>query len=118
MAREIRKIIFDDQDLLEAMLSYATRDDYVLPRARIEGFAIREDPEEGLSLKFKFDDPTVTMNITFNQDEIGAALIIHCKNQRIPLPKDANKSLVRHENSLALQIAVAWSKKKALGKAG
>ncbi len=43
MAREIRKIIFDQQDLLESMINYAQRVDYVLPRARITGFDIHED---------------------------------------------------------------------------
>lgn len=108
--REIRKIIFDKQDMLEAMLNYAIRNDYELPRARVDGFAISQDPEGRFSLKFKFDDPTITMNITLNQDEIGAAMILYCKNQRIPLPRNANKSLVRHEDSLALQIALKRSK--------
>ncbi|MBL6935251.1 MAG: hypothetical protein ISR48_07545 [Alphaproteobacteria bacterium] len=110
MAREIRKIIFDQQDLLESMINYAQRVDYVLPRARITGFDIHEDSEAGISLRFKFDDPSVTTNISFNQDQIGAALIMHCKNKRILLPRNANKSLVTHEEGLALQVAIDWNK--------
>ena len=114
MAREIRKIIFSEQDLLEAMLNYATRNDYVLPRARIERLAVRKDAHEGLSVKFLWNDPTLTTNISFNEGEIAAALILFCKNQKIPLAKSAKKSIVQHEDSIAFQLSIDWANKKEL----
>ncbi len=35
---------------------------------------------------------------------------MHCKNKRILLPRNANKSLVTHEEGLALQVAIDWNK--------
>jgi len=69
---------------------YAQQVDYVLPRAQIIGFYIHEDSETGIFLRFKFDDPTITTNISFHQHQIGAALVMHCKNKLIFLPRDAN----------------------------
>ncbi|MBT4769524.1 MAG: hypothetical protein HOO00_03225 [Rhodospirillaceae bacterium] len=113
MVKEVRKIIFDQQDLVEGMLNYTQRTRRVMPsRARITGFDIQKTPDRGISLKFNFDDPEVEKEVILYQDEIGAALIMQCKVKEIPLPRSASKSLEADGDSINLVVAMDWRQQK------
>ena len=108
MAQEIRKIIFSEQDMTEIILHYCAKSGLSMPHARMTGFEIDADEGKGILISLKFDDPSLVNKISFNQGEIGAAMIMFCKTQKIPLPKNANKSLALHGENLALQVAIDW----------
>ena len=111
--QEVRKIIFDQQDMVEGMLNYTQRTRRVMPsRARITGFDIKETSDRGISLKFKFDDPGNAKDITLHQDEIGAALIMQCKVKEIPLPRSAHKSLEADGDNINLVVVIDWRQLK------
>ena len=110
MAQEIRKIVFSDQDVMDIIRHYCAKSGITLPRARLTGFAVADDGKGSYSLKLKFDDKAITNPVVLNSGEIGAAMIMYCRTQRIPLPRSAVKSLAKHGEQLALQVAVDWSK--------
>jgi len=113
MVKESRKIIFDQQDLIEGILNYTQRTRRAMPsRARITGFDVQESPDKGISLKFNFDDLEESKDIILYQDEIGAALIMQCKVKEIPLPRTASKSLEADGDNINLVVEIDWRQQK------
>ena len=62
-------------------------------------------------LSFSIGDTTESNQIILSRDQVAAALIYYCRNNRIPLPRQGRKFLQTQEDGVALMINVQWARK-------
>src|SRR5262245_37125063 len=102
MTTEIRQIVFQQTELCAAIHDYKKRRAEPLPPGSIIGVTCGDGPDPTATLTIRNDSTNGVIIVTFNAEEIAAALILFCINRRIPLPAKAGKKLVRYGDSFAL----------------
>ncbi len=109
MPTEIRKIIFDKHDVQNAVVGHCLHANITLPQAAIEGIVIGMEHDSAVTLNFTRDDPAIPNDVTLSREEVGAALIRYCRDNKIPLPRRAPKILQPGEDSLSLFVKMDLS---------
>lgn len=108
MPSELRKIIFDKEEVRTAAVSYCLHAKVRMPQANIEDVIIDKDPNHMVTLKFSVNNPSDRSVIPLSSDQMGAAIIRYCKEQRIPLPKKGKKILRCEGDGLAMMVNVQY----------
>ncbi|WP_143006267.1 hypothetical protein [Limimonas halophila] len=99
MAEEYREITFDKRELQVALRDYGTRTGRIEPG---DGGAVgveitrRNEVEVKLSLE--------TRRVTFNAEEITAALILFASSLQMPVPRRAQKTLSATRERVTLEL--------------
>lgn len=105
MPRETRTIVFSDHELHRAMIGFAARQKMPMPQGPLDGFAFDPEIDPALTLSVR---PTagapVRQQVAFRKAEVAAALILLCRDMRIPLPKEGRKQLVCRDGCPAFTI--------------
>lgn len=104
MAREERTIMFYPAEVHQALAGFAQRHNRVMPPGELE--ALEFDPRREPALKLKLRSATQPNSMEFRRAEVAAALILYCRDKRIPLPKNCHKQLVRHDGNPAIRMAL------------
>jgi hypothetical protein len=105
MPTEIRHIIFKREELLTALTEYRARLGLPLAPAPTVTLDIVSGPELLITLELRSNDGKKPQQVTFEAEEIGAALIMFCINMKIPLPAtSATKKVQMFGDSLGLVI--------------
>ena len=112
MSNELRKIIFTEEEVQAAMVNHCLRNKEDLPQRRIEKVEITDDPEHIVTFHYPPNEGEKTKTVTFDRDKVGAALILYCKNEKIPLPYDGVKILKSEKPNLAMMINLDEKKSK------
>ena len=104
MPTELRRIVFTGEELRVALDNYLMRKGTPLPPGVIAG--VRMTGADGGSVVFDIRDTWdgISNPVEIASRHVGAALIRYCKICKIPLPKDAGKSLSISGDNLALDI--------------
>ncbi|MEQ8193078.1 MAG: hypothetical protein RIB59_01175 [Rhodospirillales bacterium] len=110
MTRELRKIVFSEEQVQAAVVNHCLRTERSLPQANIETVEITDDP--GRIVTFTYAQDNGAKTVEFDRDQVGAALILYCKNQEIPLPRAGMKVLKKEGESLAMMISLDLEKKR------
>ncbi len=106
MPSEIRRLLFSNDEVLQALMDINTRSgNKYFPEGQIGELEITEDPTPVVK---------TVIEVTHNRSEeatiatatLGAALIGFCMRQSIPLPARANKSLKVVKGRLAMDIKI------------
>lgn len=104
MASEFRQLVFENDELLEALLEYFGNRDSRIPPDGIAGAAIATD-EMNIELIGKADAEKQRPS-HLPAGDVAAALIGLCRKRGIPLPRSAKKYLVGCGDNLALRIVM------------
>jgi len=104
MASEFRQLVFENDELLEALLEYFGNHDARVPRDGVRAAAIAAD-ELNIELSGKGDSPQ-QQPLQLPAGDVAAALIGLCRKRGIPLPRSAKKYLVVSGDNLALRIVM------------
>ena len=104
MPAETRKIVFSTDELQAALVNYALRSEMRLPNANIERVTVGQ--EEGLNAVLEFspledNNPRV---VEFSEAHVAAAIILFCRTQEVPLPRDSRKVVVPEADSVAMMM--------------
>ncbi len=73
-----------------------------LPLGCIEKLEITDDPSR--MVVFSYAQEQDIKQVDFDRDQVGAALILYCKNKEIPLPYDGVKILKKDGDCLAMMV--------------
>jgi hypothetical protein len=88
---EYRLVFFRESELVRALSNYRRLRKDPLPPGQIA--RIQCDADD-LSVKLHVQkDSGATLRVEFEAPEVAAALIVHCKDARIPLSRSAEKTL-------------------------
>ena len=113
MPSEIRHLLFRPAEVIHAVKEYYRRRGEPLPTGSI----VRCGPEvDGAGVRFRIElalDPAKDQrpgtraedkrtDIIVDGSELAAALILHCRDRRIPLPVSANKKLEHYGQQTCL----------------
>ena len=93
MISEVRYLMFDEQDLLRAMIEYRKSKNQPLPAGAIAGIKIQRKQTMICTVSIHEDETGKKTDIIFTNDIMRAALISYCLYKRIPLPVRAEKDL-------------------------
>ncbi len=93
MISEVRYLLFDEQDLLRAMIEYRKSRNQPLPTGTISEFKIQRTEPVTCILSVHEDQAHKKTDIIFTNDVMRAALISYCLYKKVPLPAKASKEL-------------------------
>ena len=114
MPMEMRKLAFTQDELQAALVNYALRQEMKMPRASMERMVVKQDKKKKSTtvvMLFPTDiDTGERKRIEFTEAQTAAAIIMYCKMQKIPLPRNARKTLSAENESVAIIMSVNWDK--------
>ncbi|MFC4235000.1 hypothetical protein ACFOY8_07170 [Thalassospira xianhensis] len=101
--RELRCIIFEESELIKALVGYRRRTGKPLPPGQIGKLEIQKSPEIAARLNIIADhgDPII---VPAAGAELAAALIAYCIDVRVPVPASSKKSITMIDGHVALKI--------------
>ncbi len=110
MITEIRHLLFQDDDLIRALVEYEKKRNEPLPPGSIIGFKVEENQQIiRCILKIYSDKFGDKIDFDFEHEEIRQALIMYCLYKNIPLPAKIKKDLRMFGNRVGLFIALNLS---------
>ena len=105
MPTELRKIIFSEEEMLKAVISQNRRSPRKLPAGDIVKIARAGN---GANMDISIFDPTAeeTKTVTLGASYLAAAMLGFCIENKIPVPRVADKSVEVLGDSFALSISI------------
>ncbi|MFV1851930.1 MAG: hypothetical protein ACMZ66_14660 [Thalassospira sp.] len=107
--REIRCIVFDDGELIKALLAHGRRTGKGLPAGQISSFEIERGKEVIAKMTITADDGN-KMVVPTSGAELAAAMIAYCIDRKVPVPAHAAKSITVLDDHVALKITMSGEK--------
>ncbi|NBB84017.1 MAG: hypothetical protein GVY28_11505 [Alphaproteobacteria bacterium] len=95
MTAELRYIAFSPAEVVRAITDYRRRRQQPLPSGSVIGFEIAAAPSVRASLRIGADGGGRAQTVVVPTEQLGAALVLHCITNRIPVPARAHKLLFR-----------------------
>jgi hypothetical protein len=103
---ETRFISFEKDALLEALKLYLAATKKPLPPGMLKSFEVQKEPDIGVVIKVTEDSTGAEKVVNLAAGTIGAAMIAYCQRLRVPLPRNAEKSLLISNGVLQLRVDV------------
>ncbi|MDG4720263.1 MULTISPECIES: hypothetical protein [Thalassospira] len=104
--REIRCIVFDDGELIKALLAHGRRTGKNLPAGQITSFEI-ERAKEVVARMTITSDEGAKMVVPTSGAELAAAMIAYCIDRKVPVPAHSAKSITVIDDHVALKITMS-----------
>ncbi|MFD1624914.1 hypothetical protein [Azospirillum griseum] len=111
--RELRCLVFTEQEVVKAILDRRRRVNEPLPTGTVDKVTYEDGDNVETKLAITHDDGT-RETLTLPETEVAAALVAHCMNRRIPLPVASDKMLYIINGALTLMITMNFNKSPRL----
>ena len=108
MPKELRKLVFTQDELQAAAVAYCYREGMRLPKGILK--SVTFGPEEQVCLNFSTLADGGPSRIRLTRDQIGAAIIRYCRSLRIPIPRLGQKVVNPDGDGVALLINLQYEK--------
>ncbi len=110
MITEIRHLLFQDDDLIRALIEYKKKRNEPLPPGSITSFKTEEKQQIiRCILKIYSDKCNEKIDFSFEHEEIRQALIMYCLYKKIPLPAKVRKDLQMFGDRVGLFLSLNLS---------
>ena len=106
MPTELRRVVFPNQELRQALREYESHGKEAVPDGEIVAVSILEKPAETVRVTVLDTAQNATFTADFTASYIAAALIRFCIEHKVPIPRNSRKSLRLMGDNLALDIVV------------
>jgi len=107
MWREDRRIIFDYHETYQAICALCGQRQMPRPwGAAIEAVSVKAGDGKSVVVTFANAGPGKPPMAEYSWDFLAAALILHCRNSAIPIPKRAAKSVELDAQSVTLHMTM------------
>ena len=107
MATEIRTIIFTQDEVLRAVTAFRKLKKKPLPPGTVFKYSLHGNPKIHLGLAIALDGQDRLESVDLGGDELGAALVMFCIDNKIPLPaRNATKRQRVLGDNLSLVISI------------
>jgi len=107
MPTEMRKVVFTNAEVLEAVRSYNAKAKEKLPTGEILSFKISVDNDViAITIDISDDKSGKTLGVRLTESYIAAVLMSYCVDHKIPIPRAGDKSLQIIGDSIALSISL------------
>lgn len=108
MPLDLRTTIFSNEELATALVEYARREKIDLPLTAAERVVLDWEPTLSAQLEFTPDAAGRTETLTFEKNEVAAAVILYCHAFKEPVPHHAEKGLEPYKDGIQLLIRFPW----------
>ena len=110
MITEIRRLLFQNDDVIRALVEYKKKINEPLPSGGIIRFKIEVNQQIiRCTLKISSDKLDEKIDCNFAHEEIRDALVMYCMHKKIPLPARAQKDLHMFGDRVGLFIGLNLS---------
>lgn len=109
MVTEIRHLIFQNGEVVQALAAFQKQRRDPLPAGTIAGLSFAKESRIKCTLEWDADGGGTRGKRTFLSDELGAALIHYCISKRIPLPAKSPKVLQLFGENIGLVVSINLS---------
>ncbi|MEQ8393009.1 MAG: hypothetical protein RIB30_18635 [Thalassospira sp.] len=103
--RELRCIVFEDGELIKALIAHGQRTGKAMPPGQISSFEIERTPEVVARMVITSDAGEKTI-VPTSGAQLAAAMIAYCIDRRVPVPAHAAKSITVIDGHVALKITM------------
>ncbi len=100
MPTEVRTITFTNAEIKEAIAQYCVKTGRIATNNGVIGLTFANDGELSATFQPTPQSPTVT----FKENEIAAAVLLHCKNRGIPIARRSIKTLQVAKDTVMLTL--------------
>lgn len=106
MISEWRRLTFSMDELATAILQYLVATNKLGEKETLGRVAIGGSEEIQVTVTLKGGENPAGRSLELKSETLGALLLTHCIRSKIPVAKRAKKSIARHEDKLALILAI------------
>jgi hypothetical protein len=106
MLREIRNILFAQDELEDAIKLFHTSVQPILPPGRIISFETSGNKEPALKVNVVKPKEGEVSTVTIASAHVAAAMLHYCIKNGIPVPRKAKKKIELIEGNLALTLTL------------
>lgn len=106
MPSELRRITFGYDELLDALVSYDQHADQKFTCGVIVSATVKDDPTINVSLDVKVYGASSNMSVNLNANYVGAAMVMYCLRENIPIPRNSVRYLKRVDSNVALCLSI------------
>lgn len=103
--RELRCIVFEDGELIKALVAHGQRTGKSMPSGQISSFEIERNPEVIARMVITSDAGEKAI-VPTSGPELAAAMIAYCIDRRVPVPAHSAKSITVIDGLVALKITM------------
>jgi hypothetical protein len=102
MPTETRIITFTNAEIKEAIARYCVKTGRIANQKSVEKLSFSNDGE----LSASFQPMANSAMVTFKENEIAAAVLLHCKERGIPIARRSLKSLQVAKDTVSLTLTM------------
>lgn len=106
MISEWRRLTFTMDELATAILQYLLQTNKITEKESLGKILIVGDDSLQVNATIKGGDKPEGRIIELKSEILGALLLTHCIRSKIPVAKRAKKSIMKHEDKLALILSI------------
>lgn len=106
MISEWRRLAFTMDELATAILQYLLTTNKLGEKESLGKIAIVGDEDLEVTATIKGGEDPAGRSIQLKSEILGAILLTHCIRSKIPVAKRAKKSIIKHEDKLALVLTI------------
>lgn len=106
MISEWRRLVFTMDELATAILHYLLSTNKIGEKENLGRIAINGEDDLQVSIVIKGGEKPEGRTLELKSEILGALLLTHCIRSKIPVAKRAKKSIIRHEDKLALVLSI------------
>lgn len=104
MPSELRRIQFEEAEVVRAAVNYCMRTRLPVPRSNLERLSLSADANRMVCLTYATLPGEPAREVTLSSSQMLAALVLFCHQQHIPLPRDAEKVVQCRDGALSMMI--------------
>ena len=106
MPTELRKIVFNENELYEAVMALHLQTATRLPQGPLEQVKVKGSDLAFVVLAYGAIDPSPARSLSFTKDQVAAGLIAYCRDKRIPIPRKGQKLLKVEDGKVVYMVRV------------
>ena len=104
MPTEIRRLVFSNDELVEALQAYSETSNEKIPEGKVRTCTVVDDRKTAVTLEIENRFTQEVYQVNLRHEFVGAALLGFCFDTGIPVPRDSEKSLQVSGDNIALAI--------------
>lgn len=106
MATEFRRIVLTNDELMDAIALYNRAAKQKLPAGQFVSCTVKDGEDLMVSLEICDISTDKRYNIDLKAAYIGASIIKWCQGEKIPIPRDSDKSVEAVGDNIALHLTI------------
>ncbi|MDP6406592.1 MAG: hypothetical protein QF797_15460 [Alphaproteobacteria bacterium] len=108
MPKELRKIVFSEDETRQAVVEFCDQAQALPPGATLLKIELTGAEATPISVGFTSGTSNKPNELQLGRDQVAAALIRFCRAQRIPIPRHSSKTLQLKNDEVALLLGVGF----------